>query len=274
MGDGMNAETLSEGVNMVGWTDSHCHLTDKQFAEDVEGVVERAREAGIGRIVVVGDRLESSREAVDLAGRFEGLYATAGVHPHHAGEWSESAARDLRELCSGGRVVALGEIGLDFYYDFAPRETQVEAFLAQAEIGRELGLPLVMHCREAYGEFLDLVRRRDLASVGGVVHCFSGSPGEARELAEMGFFIGVGGALTFKKNEEGREAVRGVPAESLVLETDAPYLAPIPKRGKRNEPAWMVHTAKRLAQELEMEEEALARVLRDNTSRLFRIHES
>lgn len=257
--------------NPIRWTDSHCHLTDDRFADDVEEVVGRAWDAGVERIVVVGDRLESSREALAMAERFHGLYATAGVHPHHAGEWSDAAARELREICLEEPVVALGEIGLDYYYDFSPREAQVEAFLEQAELGRELGLPLVMHCREAYGEFLELVRRHDLASVGGVVHCFSGTPAEALELAEMGFFLGVGGVLTFKGNDLGREAVRGVPLESLVLETDAPYLAPAPKRGKRNEPAWMVRTAERLAELVGMEPRDLARILDENTSRLFRI---
>lgn len=314
------------------WFDTHCHLTDEEFADDLDDVLSRAVGAGVDDIIVVGDRLESSRQAIALAGVRETpdgpvrLCATAGVHPHHAEEWSESVSRDLRALCRGalgcaegdpgtdeaptpdpesrspdrggltahksaesapgqgpGRceeaipppgLAAIGEVGLDFYYDNAPRERQIEAFLAQAELAREFGLPLVIHCRKAYGPLIDLVRQYDLAGIGGVVHCFGGTRDEALCLAGMGFFLGIGGALTFKKSDRVREVVRSAPVESLVLETDAPYLAPVPRRGKRNEPAFLAHTGRRLAEELGLGEDSLARQTRCNALRLFRLGES
>ena len=314
------------------WFDTHCHLTDEQFADDFDDVLSRAAGAGVDDIIVVGDRLESSRQAIASAGVRETpdgpvrLYATAGVHPHNAGEWSEAASQELRELCRGvpdraandpgtGEVptldpesrstdrgcltahksagsapgqgpghseeavpppglAAIGEVGLDFYYDNAPRERQIEAFLAQTEIAREFGLPLVIHCRKAYGLLVDLIRQHDLARIGGVVHCFGGTPDEALSLADMGFFLGIGGALTFKKGDRIREVARSASVKSLVLETDAPYLAPVPRRGKRNEPAFHVYTGQRLAEELGVEESALTPRIRSNALRLFRLGES
>jgi TatD DNase family protein len=263
------------------WIDSHCHLTDRRFDEDRDAVLERAREAGVERIVVVADSLVASREALELARSHAGLYATAGMHPHHASEWTDAHGRELRDLLRQGRdssarsgFVAVGEAGLDFYYDFAPREAQVRALQAQIEVAREVGLPLVLHCRDAYDLFLDLLREQEVGAVGGVVHCFSGTPEQAREIVDLGLSLGFGGTLTFKTNDLGREVVRAVPLESLLLETDAPYLAPVPKRGARNEPAWMPYAAARLAAERAISEECLAEALWANTIRLFRLPES
>jgi TatD DNase family protein len=257
--------------------DSHCHLTAPQFAEDLDAVLQRATEAGVSGIVVVGDTVESSREALQLARTHAQplFYATAGVHPHNAKDWDARAAESLRSLCAEakgshpGTIIAVGEVGLDFHYDFSPREKQIEAFVEQIEIAREVKLPLVMHCRSAYEVFLDLIRRHDVASIGGVVHCFSGTLAEARELIEMGFAIGVTGALTFKKSDELREMVRSAPTTSILLETDAPYLAPAPHRGKRNEPALVMLMAQRLAQEWNMPLAEIIAKVRNNTIRTF-----
>jgi TatD DNase family protein len=262
------------------WIDSHCHLTDQRFDEDRDAVLDRARQAGVVRTVVVADSLTSSREALDLARSHEGLYATAGLHPHHAAEWTDAHARELCDLLRDGAVssdrsgfVAVGEAGLDFYYDFAPRDAQVLALQGQIEVAREVGLPLVLHCRDAHDLFLDLLREQEVGAVGGVVHCFSGTPEQARRIVDLGLSLGVGGTLTFKTNDQGREAARVVPLDALVLETDAPYLAPVPKRGARNEPAWVPYVAARLAVERGISEENLSQALWTNTIRLFRLPE-
>jgi TatD DNase family protein len=253
--------------------DSHCHLTDRRFAEDLPETIERARTAGHRALVLIGDSHEGARECLDISGRFKQLpiFVTAGVHPHNAEQWSPETGRRLREFCeeNPGRVVAVGEIGLDFHYNFAPRERQFEAFLDQARLARELGLPVVMHCREAHGEFVEILRRDELKGLRGVVHCFSGDVSEAKELVAMGFFLGIDGPLTFKKNETLCEVVRAVPIDHLLLETDAPYLAPVPMRGKRNEPAFLAWTALRLARELETPADIVAHVVSRNTIRLF-----
>jgi TatD DNase family protein len=258
---------------MQTWIDTHCHLTDPKFAENFDETLVAARDAGVGRIVVVGDTLESSREALVLARRHDWLYATAGLHPHHADDWSDAAASELHTLCrsgmADGALVAVGETGLDFFYDHSRREAQVTAFLGQAEIARQLNLPMVVHCRDAYDLLLELIHAHRLGEIGGVVHCFAGTLEQAHELVGIGFFLGIGGTLTFKKNDLGREVARSVPLDSLVIETDAPYLAPVPKRGKRNEPAFVAHTAFRLAEELGVPPDDLAQALAANTRRLF-----
>jgi TatD DNase family protein len=257
--------------------DSHCHLTAPQFAEDLDAVLQRAADAGVEGILVIADTVDSSREALRLARSTPRprLYATVGVHPHNAKEWDGPAAEELKRLCKEakgsrpGEIVAVGEVGLDFHYDFSPREKQIEALVDQVEIAREAGLPLVMHCRSAYDVFMDLIRRHDVASIGGVVHCFSGTLEQAMELVEMGFAIGIAGALTFKKSDPLREIARSISPSAILLETDAPYLAPAPHRGKRNEPAWVMLTAARLAQEWGRPLGETIDQLRSNTIRVF-----
>ena len=249
--------SLKPVFSQVPMIDSHCHLTAPQFAEDLHAVLQRAADAGVEGILVIGDTVASSREALGIARTRPRprLYATAGVHPHNAKDWRAPAAEELKRLCKEakgsrpGEIIAVGEVGLDFHYDFSPREKQIEAFVEQVEIARWAGLPLVMHCRSAYDVLMDLIRRHDVASIGGVVHCFSGTLEQATELVEMGFAIGIAGALTFKKSDSLREIARSIPPSAILLETDAPYLAPAPHRGKRNEPAWVMLTAARLAQE-------------------------
>lgn len=256
--------------------DTHCHLADSKYHEDLDAVLARATGAGIDRVLVVGDTINASRDALRLASKNHlGLFSTTGVHPHNASQWNEDAAAELRELCHdsklarGGKIVALGEIGLDYHYDFSPREKQMEAFLAQAEIARECSLPLVLHCRDAYDEFIEILRDRRLDRIGGVVHCFGGNARQAMQLTAMGFLLGVTGVLTFKKNHDLRESVGSVPLESLVLETDGPYLAPVPHRGQRNEPAFLRVTAECLARELGLPLEEVAARTTANACKLF-----
>ena len=233
--------------------DSHCHIDGEQFDADRDDVVRRAKEAGISAMLNVGTgdpHSDDFRRAIAVAERYEGVYASVGVHPHDAKLYDDKAEQYLIELTmSGSRVIAWGEIGLDFYYDHSPRDVQVNVFRRQIRIARGLGLPLIIHSRDADGETVQIIREEcshDLFR-GGVMHCFGGSAAMAEELMAMGFYISFAGNVTFKKADNLRNAARVVPLERLLIETDCPYLTPIPFRGKRNEPSFVVHTAQFLA---------------------------
>ncbi|MDI3280443.1 MAG: TatD family hydrolase [Bacillota bacterium] len=233
---------------MNGLIDTHAHLNDEAFAPaEIPAVVERAQAAGVGRIIVPGYDLPSSRRAVELAEAFPGLYATVGVHPHQAAEAPPYYLAELRALARGGKVVALGEIGLDYHYAFSPREIQLRAFQEQLELAGELSLPVVIHDREAHADTLRLLVESQ-PPAGGVLHCYSGSLELAEQLLPLGLRFSFGGAVTFPNARRLLEVVRGLPAEALLLETDSPYLAPVPQRGRRNEPAYLKLVAERVAE--------------------------
>lgn len=257
------------------WIDSHCHLADPAFADDLDAALERAAMVGVRRMLAIGDTVENSRRTLALCEGRPGLRAAAGVHPHHAAEWDPATAEALEALLDeareGGRLVALGEIGLDYHYgrDIAP--AQRRCFLDQCGLARRLGLPLVIHVREAFEDFLAIADGEGLGELGGVVHCYSGTPEDARRLAQAGLHLGIGGILTFKKNETLCQTLRAVPIEALLVETDAPYLAPTPHRGKRNEPALLVHIIERMVTELGRSEAELAEQLFRNTLACLRL---
>lgn len=219
--------------------DTHAHLNDPKFEADLDDVIARAAAAGVERIVVCGYDVPSSAQAVEIAERYPGVFATVGVHPHDAKSWDERALREIRELSRRPEVIAIGEIGLDFHYDFSPRADQVRAFEAQVALAGELELPIVVHSRESNPEALQVLRGSAANIVGCVFHCFSGDESFARDVLEMGFYIGVDGPITYKASEKLRRVVEMCPAERLLVETDCPYLAPLPHRGKRNEPAYV-----------------------------------
>lgn len=247
--------------------DTHCHLQHAAFDQDREGTIDAALSV-LDWIVVIGDDVASSREAVALSR--PRVYATAGIHPHHAINATPEALGAIRTLAGERSVVALGEIGLDYYYDFSPREAQRTAFQQQLAIAAETGLPVVIHCRDAYEDVSASVQpvHRDLA--GGVMHCFSGNPGFAEQCLSWGFYISFAGNVTFPKAVPLREAAKIVPLDRLLVETDSPYLAPQPVRGKRCEPTHVVHTAKTLAEIKGVSLEDLAAATTRNASRLFR----
>ncbi len=229
-------------------TDSHCHLDDKQFDPDREQVIERALEAGVERMMAIGTGggppdLEAG---IRLARQHAFIYATVGVHPHDAAKATPETFAAMETLAAEEKVLALGEIGLDYHYDFSPRDVQRDVFVAQLKLAAKAGKPIVIHTREAWDDTLLLLREHWPG--GGIMHCFSGGPAEARQVLDLGFYLSFGGVLTFPKAEALREAARLAPEDRLLLETDAPYLAPVPKRGKRNEPAFIVETARRLAE--------------------------
>jgi TatD DNase family protein len=227
--------------------DSHCHVHDRAFDADRDEAVARAREAGVRSMLTVGENLADSRVAIETAQRYD-IRAAIGIHPHEAAGAAPDFERDLTTLLSEAGVAALGEIGLDYYYERSPRDVQVEVFRRQLRVARQCEMPVVFHQRDAFDDFIGILREEWLPGMRGVVHCFTGTPAQARIYAdEFGLFLGIGGVLTFPKAQSVRDAAREIGLRALVLETDCPYLAPVPKRGKRNEPAFVTYTAANLA---------------------------
>lgn len=228
--------------------DTHCHLTFEPLADDVSGVLERSRQAGVTVWITVGTSLADSRKAVELAGRHENLYASVGIHPHDAKEADGPALAELRELARSDKVVAIGETGLDFHYNFSKQPDQKRVFADHLNIAREVGLPVIIHSRNAFDETLEILDRWGNGLKGVVFHCFSGSADQAGQLLDRGYYISFTGVVTFKNAQTAREAAQTVPADRLMVETDCPYMSPEPVRGQKpNEPALMVHTARFLA---------------------------
>ena len=249
--------------------DTHVHLNSDVLFRDLDAVVTRAQTEGVRQFVVVGYDIASSERAVALAESDSRIWAVVGVHPHDAKEWSADAAERLREWAQNPRVVSIGEIGLDFYRDLSPRDLQYAAFRAQITLARETGLPMVIHCRDAYPECLDLLEA-EAQGVPLVLHCFAGTRAEAERAWKNGWYLGVGGTVTYKKNSDLREIVRALPANLLLLETDAPYLSPEPLRGKfPNEPARVALVARYVAELRGETVEALAAQAGENAQRLF-----
>jgi TatD DNase family protein len=246
--------------------DTHPHLNEPRFVEDVSVVRDRAREAGVGRLIVVGYDLPSSEDAVRKAERF-GDGAAVGIHPHDAKNATPEALTQIRDLVLSPRVVAVGETGLDYHYDNSPRETQQDVFRAHIRLAKELGLPLIMHCREAEADLYHLLKEEGAA--GGVVHCFWGSQEDAHRFVDLGYYLGVGGGVTFPKSQELRQTLLTVPRDRILLETDCPYMAPVPHRGKRNEPAYVSHVAHRLSELFGVPVEQLVEETTANALRCF-----
>ncbi|MCA8923720.1 MAG: TatD family hydrolase [Planctomycetes bacterium] len=249
--------------------DSHGHVSTKRFDGDRDEVLARARAAGLVAMLDVGCDLPSSRASLALAERDPLVWATVGVHPHEAKEVPADFLEQLRALAAHPRVVAIGEMGLDFYYDHSPRDEQRRVFRAQLELARELDLPAVLHVRDAYGEAAEIVD--EVPGVRGVSHCFTGTAAEAELYWRRGFGVSFTGVVTFKSAEQVREAAKGVPPELLLVETDCPFMAPVPLRGKRCEPAHVVHTARMLAEVRGEDPDVLMRRTAENALRIFGI---
>lgn len=234
------------------YCDSHAHLESPRFDADREAVIARAQEAGVRCIITCGSDLETSEAAVRLAAQFEGIYAAVGIHPHRAssvasgrGDVEEGAIQRLRELAQHPRVVAIGEIGLDYHYDFSPREVQRAAFARQLILASECGLPIILHSREAEHDVCSIVERAP-ANLRGVWHCFLAEAPLAEWALAKGFYLGIAGPISFKDADSLGRIVQNVPLDRLLIETDSPYLAPHPMRGRRNEPAYVVYVAEHL----------------------------
>lgn len=250
--------------------DSHCHLDFKDFEDELEDVVTRAGEAGVGTMVSISTHLSKFDGVKAVAERFDNVWCSVGVHPHQAGEEGVETPDRLIELSDHPRVVGIGESGLDYYYDRSPRDRQQVSFRAHIAAARETGLPLIVHARDADEDAAAIMREEmEQGAYTGVMHCFSSGRGLAEAALDMGMYISFSGILTFKSAEELRDIARDVPEDRLLVETDAPFLAPVPNRGKRNEPAFVAHTAEVLAEVKGMDRAALETVTTDNFFRLF-----
>lgn len=254
--------------------DSHAHLDDPRYNSDRDQILQRARDAGVERCVTIGCDLATSRAAVELADRYAFVYATVGVHPHEVKHIGEGWYEELRRLAEHPKVVAYGEIGLDYHYDHSPREIQRARFREQVRVARELGLPIVVHTREAQEDTVTILKEEGAADVGGVFHCFSGDSWLAKDALDMGFFLSFSGVITFQNATMLRDIAKTIPLDRILIETDCPYLTPVPHRGKRNEPAFVGLVAQKIAEIKAAESlsaEAIGRITSDNARRLFKI---
>jgi TatD DNase family protein len=254
--------------------DSHCHLDFPDFDAERDEVVARALRAGVGAMVTISTRLTRFERVRAVAEAYPQVYCSVGVHPHNVAEEPLATVEDLVGLARHPKVVAIGESGLDYHYDSAPRETQAESFRLHCRAARETGLPLVVHTRDADLDTARILEEEGAGQGGekplrGLLHCFSSGRRLAERALEMGFYVSLSGIVTFRNSDDLRAIARDVPLDRLLVETDAPYLAPVPKRGKRNEPAFVVHTAAALAEVKGVAPEALARATTENFLRLF-----
>lgn len=255
--------------------DTHCHLTASDFDADRDMVIHRAREAGVAHMLVPGVDLSSSRQAIRLAEANPGIHAAVGIHPHHAKTWDVHSYDSLQELAQSPQVVAIGEIGLDYHRNYSPREDQRKAFLAQLELATFRQLPVIIHIRDSLEDVLRTVvswaerASNDLQGRCGVLHAFSGDGTAAAEAIAAGFYIGIAGPLTYPKADERRRMTLTLPMDRLLLETDSPYMSPAPKRGRRNEPAFLAYIAERLAQLINISLSSVAARTTSNADHLF-----
>ena len=259
------------------FVDSHCHIDGIEFDDDRDEVVRRAQNAGVMAMLNVGTgnpQTDDYQRAVRVAESYENVFASVGIHPHDARLYDDKAENHLIELVkSSEKVVAWGEIGLDFYYDNSPRDVQIDVFRHQIRVAKDLDVPVIIHSRDANDETVEILREEcsNENFRGGIMHCFGGTPEMARDLMEIGFMISFAGNVTFKKADNLRESAKVVPLEKLLIETDCPFLTPVPFRGKRNEPSFVIHTARFLADIYEIELERLANQTTLNFEEFFKI---
>jgi TatD DNase family protein len=252
--------------------DSHAHLEMPEFKKDLEAVIQRAKESGIEYIFTVGTEKKDWKRALEIANSYLSIYAILGVHPHNAKEIDDQTYPMLKELCRSGKVKAYGEIGLDFFRNLSPRDIQLKRFREQIGLAKELGLPIVVHDREAHQETLGILKSEKAEECGGIIHCFSGDFEMAKVCIDMGFYISIPGSITFKNAAGLREIVKKIPLEFLLVETDAPFLTPVPFRGKRNEPSYVRYTAQKLAEIKNIPFEKVAEVTTENALRVYRLN--
>lgn len=248
--------------------DTHCHLDFPDYNDDRAEVLQAAKDAGITKMVNIGCDLKSSQASVDLADKHPQIYAAIGFHPHDAKNYDDRMERQLREMANNFKVVAIGEVGLDFYRDRSPRDVQREVFVRQMHLARELGLPLVIHIRDAYEEAIDMLVSEKAYENNVVLHCFSGTPKEAQRALDYGMFLSFGGVLTFS-NSRLPELVRNLPLDQIILETDAPFLTPHPHRGKRNQPAMVALVYQKLAEVLNRDLNEIETIIDNNAQKFF-----
>jgi len=251
--------------------DTHTHYDDELFKEDRHETIMRAYNSGVRLIVNASQDISTSVESIALSQKYDFIYAAVGIHPHNSGMISTKAAGTLEGLASHRRVVAIGETGLDYYYENSPRDSQKTWLKIQLALARNLNLPVIIHDRDAHEDILKIIREEPVKDAGGVFHCFSGSVEMAKELIDHNFYISIGGPVTFKNAKRAVEVVKAVPDDRLLIETDCPYLTPEPYRGKRNESGYIRFVAEKIAEIKGVSFEEIARITTENAKRLFRI---
>ncbi len=259
----------SVGIRPPFLIDSHAHLEMDPLYPNVEEVIGRAMSNGVCGYVTIGIDLEDASRAIQLADRFPCVFAGIGFHPHSAKTVDDNGLAEMEQMAANPKVVGYGEIGLDFFRNWSPRESQIQAFESQIELAKRLKKPVIIHLRDAYREGLDMLEKAAPFQSGGVIHCFSGDIDDADRALELGFYVSIPGTVTYKKNEPLRDIVRGLPEDRILLETDCPFLSPEPLRGKDNEPAYMVHTAAKVAEVRGISIPQIAASTSANAARLF-----
>ena len=259
---------LPAGVSVI---DTHCHLDMISSGEDIGKIVSRAAARGISRIITIGIDIESSKKAIDIAEKHETVYASVGIHPHNVQGLQDNSYNELEKLCDNSKVVAYGEIGLDFVKQYAPQHVQLEHYARQIELAKKVRLPLMIHDREAHDEILHILKKEAPFAAAGVMHCFSGDWSLAKQVLDLGFLISIPGVVTFTKASTLQEVAQKIPLDKLILETDAPFLTPDPYRGRTNIPEYVLYTAKKVAELRGITVEEVARSTTDNAQKLFNI---
>ena len=254
------------------YLDSHCHINDDALYPIRDELISRAREAGVGYLLVIGWDVESSKKAVEIAHEYEDIYAAVGIHPENLDGINEDSLKQIEELAHDDKVVAIGEIGLDYhwFHEKEHHELQKIWFIKQIELANKLNLPISIHAREASGDLLEILKNHPV-NRSGVLHCYSGSPESLKEFAKLGFYFGFDGPITYKNAVEPKESVKACPMDRILTETDAPYLTPVPFRGKQNEPANIPHILAQMASLKEVEEKEMAEQVKKNFEQLFSV---
>lgn len=253
--------------------DTHAHYDDEQFDQDRDEVIQRVHTQNVGNILNVGIDIETSKNSIELARKYDFVYSAVGIHPHEVEKAPENYIEILEELINKNKdkVVAIGEIGLDYYYDFAPRDLQKKFFIEQMELAKKYNLPVAIHDRDAHKDTLDILKEENVSENSGILHCFSGSMEMANEVLKNGMYIGIGGVVTFKKSKKIVDIVKNIPMDRLVVETDLPYLTPEPFRGKRNESSYIKYVIDKIAQIKNMEPQEVEDITTKNAKRLLGI---
>lgn len=251
--------------------DTHAHLDDDKFAEDADEVIKSLGDAGVGMYTNIGSDVASSEKSIELAEKYPFVYAAVGIHPEFAAKTTENDIDKIARLAAHPKAVAIGEIGLDYYYGAEEKEEQKKWFERQLSLAADLNMPFVIHDRDAHKDCMDILKKYDVRRVGGIMHCFSGSAELAKEVVKLGMVIALGGSLTFKNNVKTVKVAAEIPLEHIVLETDSPYLAPVPNRGKRNTPAYVKFVAEKIAEIKNIPLNEVERITTENAKRVYRI---
>jgi TatD DNase family protein len=261
---------LSPGITLI---DTHCHLDMDAYEDNLEAVIQNAANSGITRIITIGIDLPSSHKAVKMAKRFPCIWSTIGIHPHNAADVNTDTCEQLKQLAQDktNKVVGFGEIGLDFAKNYAPRDVQIRNFELQLDIAKELNLPVIIHDRDAHDETLNILNAHAPFPAGGVMHCFSGDIELARKVTDLGFYISIPGIVTFKKSDVMQQVAKDIPLERMILETDGPFLSPVPFRGKTNNPEYLIFTAQKIAEVRGISLDEVAKVTTFNAETLFNL---